>query len=191
MPRGKDGWPVAATRHESMPAIRPRDRWIGFRPLGWSANAVADRRHWPGGLRTPGSPARRGHPGALPGARPPPAGRPARAGADRARRPRRPAVVSQRDARGRHGRASRRRDPRPAARVDRGARRDRHMAHGASRRARGRRALRVLLRALRLHPHRARCSCAPRRLPSRRYARRGCARSSSPPRSCTPRGTAG
>ncbi len=55
----------------------------------------------------------------------------------------------------RHGRAPRRVDPRPAAGLDRGAQRDRDLADGGGGRAPGRRALRVLLRARRLHapPH--------------------------------------
>ncbi len=61
-------------------------------------HAPADRRHGPGGLRAAAAPARRGYPGALPGAQPAPPGRAARARADRARRPHRPAFLSQRPA---------------------------------------------------------------------------------------------
>ena len=106
-----------------------------------------------------------GDAGALPGARPPAAGRPARARADRARRPHRPAVLPQRAARRAHGRAPRRLDPRPAARVDRGAQRHRHLADGRGGRALRGGALRVLLRARRLHP-------PPRTLLPRQGARR-------------------
>ena len=56
-----------------------------------------------------------------------------------------PGVVPQRDARRRHGRPPGRRDPRPAGRLDRGARRRRDAAAGAGGRARGREALHVLL----------------------------------------------
>ncbi len=93
----------------------------------------------------------------------------------------RPAVVPQRDARRGHRRAPRRLDPRPAPRLDRGARRDRDVADGAGRRARRRRALPVLL--ARWAPPRtaARASSAPRRSPSRPCARPSCRRSSSRP----------
>ena len=64
----------------------------------------------------------------MPRARPAAARAGARARADRARRPRRPGVVPQRDARRRHRRAPRRRDPRPARRLDRGAQRRRDLA---------------------------------------------------------------
>ena len=65
----------------------------------WSADDPADRRHGHGRLGAAAPADRRGRAGPLPRARPAPAGRPARARADRARRPRRPALVSQRAAR--------------------------------------------------------------------------------------------
>ena len=57
-------------------------------------------------------------------------------------------------------------DPRPAARLDRGAERRRHAAAGARRRARARRALRVLLGDRREPPLARRASSGPRRSPS-------------------------
>ena len=99
-------------------------------------------------------------------------GRAARARADRAGRPRRPAFVSQRAARREDGRAPGGVDPRPARRLDRGAQRDRDLAHGRVGRARRRRALRVLLRARTRRPTTAPACSAPRRSPSRPCARR-------------------
>ena len=64
----------------------------------------------------------------------------------------RPPLLPPRAARRRHGRAPRVGDPRPAERLDRGARRRGHLAPGARGRAGRRRALRVLLRARCLDP---------------------------------------
>src|SRR5918999_1462016 len=112
----------------------------------WSADDPAHRCHGHRRLRAPAAPDRHGRAGPLPGARPAPAGRSPRAGPDRAGRPDRPAVVPPRAARREHGGAPRGVDPRPAARFDRGAERGGHAAAGAGRRARGRTALRLLLR---------------------------------------------
>ena len=95
----------------------------GAHIVAW-AHAAANRRDRPRGLaRCCAACSPKGHDRALPGARPAAARRPARARPDRARRPHRPALVSQRAARRGHRRAPGRVDPRPAARLDRGAQR--------------------------------------------------------------------
>ena len=111
----------AVLRLEPQPQLQPvRDRRLdgggglprtskctrtSARPGGWwsSGDDPAHRGHGHRRLGASGPPDRGRRAGALPGARAAPAGRPARAGADRARRPRRPAVVSPRAA----GRATR------------------------------------------------------------------------------------
>ena len=115
----------------------------------------------------------RGRARPLPGARPAPAGRPAGTRPDRPGRPRRPALVPQRAARGRHGGPPGGVDPRPAARVDRGAERRGHPAPGARRRAGGRARGSCSSRRWARATTRARASSGPRRWRSRPCESRG------------------
>ena len=126
-------------------------------PRWWARGSATSRWRWPSARAGADDPPHRrhrhrrpraaapagglAHAGALPGARPQGPGPRPRAGADRARRPRRAGLVPQRPAGRGHRGAPRGLDPRPAQGLDRGAERHGHAAAGARGRALGREAV--------------------------------------------------